>query len=482
MSDDAIGRRAWIKTGALGLTSAVISQKAPVAEAVFSRPSESERPARGSFNHRGYLGWITDLATQPDPDAAWPSMRLDEQLLQDYRQTFEVMNQLKMNEIVVWGFYVSRSWPVDIESAVDPGRGALVEKLIADAHRRDLRVYSGLGVYSWGFDEIIRANPKLSRGNPQAMCASEPESWAWMQKVIDFVFKRFAIDGVSMQSADQGRCRCNQCSAYSDAEYHALLNVRVSEYIRSRWPKKTIAVNSWGMRFEKADTLPSLIKISQKIDYLIDVHDTSRRQDPAYRKKLIETLACDFGTLGGPQVEPPQHWARDRWFLPTLKRVGEHLRQLSSDGGRACEYFFHILANPGDEISTWLAGKMLADPATPWEKHLQDSVERLYGVSRKATRDALAEFFLDSEDAYFKNLPPGFCGTLSMEPLVSSRPGPPVYLSERLSSQQRSAYAGDLIALKARAEELRAEVPRKDKMTKIIRSIELALQDIAGVA
>jgi hypothetical protein len=482
MTQDTTDRRTWIKTGALSLTSLAVHRMAPFAEAGFSRAKESPEPAAGSFNHRGYLGWITDLATQADPDAAWPSMRLDEQLLQDYRQTFDVMTHLGMNEIVVWGFYVSRAWPVDIESAVAPARGAMVERLIADAHRHNLRVYSGLGVYSWGFDEIIRAYPKLSRGNPQAMCASEPESWVWMQKVIDFVFKRFTIDGVSLQSADQGRCRCKQCSLYSDAEYHALLNTRVSDYIRSRWPKKTIGVNSWGMRFEEAETLPSLVKISQKVDYLIDVHDTSRRRDPGYRKRLIDSLACDFGTLGGPQVEPPQHWTRDRWFLPTLRRNGEHLRQLSSDGGRACEYFFHILANPGDEVSLWLAGKTLADPVTPWERHLQDSIESLYGISRKSTQDALAHLFLDAEDAYFKHIPPGFCGTLSMEPLVSGHPGPPIYLSERLTSSQRVAYAKELTALKARAEGLAVEIPRKDKMKKIIRSVEFVLKDIAGIA
>jgi hypothetical protein len=482
MSENAIGRRTWIKTGALGLTSVAINQMAPLARVDISHAREAAEAAPSSFNHRGYLGWITDVATQPDPDAPWPSMRLDERLLEDYRQTFDVMSRLRMNEIVVWGFYVSRSWPVDIKSAVTPERGAMVERLIGDAHRRNLRVYSGLGVYSWGFEEIIRAYPKLSRGNPQAMCASEPESWAWMQKVIDFVFERFAIDGVSMQSADQGRCRCRQCSVYSDAEYHALLNVRVSEYIRSRWPKKTIGVNSWGMRFEEAETLPPLVKISRTVDYLIDVHDTSRRRDPGYRKRLIDTLACDFGTLGGPQVEPPQHWARERWFLPTLKRVGDHLRQLASDGGRACEYFFHILANPGDEISMWLAGRTLADPVTPWEKHLQDSIEPLYGVTRISTRDALAQLFLDAEDAYFKHLPPGFCGTLSMEPLVSASPGPPVYLRERLTAPQRAAYVQELTVLKTRAEGLLAEIPRKDKMTKIVRSIELTLADIASLA
>ncbi len=29
-----------------------------------------------------YTGWITDLATEPDPAATWPSMRVDGQLLE----------------------------------------------------------------------------------------------------------------------------------------------------------------------------------------------------------------------------------------------------------------------------------------------------------------------------------------------------------------------------------------------------------------
>jgi hypothetical protein len=45
-------------------------------------------------------------------------MRLDEKLLGDYQQSFELMPKLGFNEISLWGFYVSRSWPVDVRSAV----------------------------------------------------------------------------------------------------------------------------------------------------------------------------------------------------------------------------------------------------------------------------------------------------------------------------------------------------------------------------
>jgi hypothetical protein len=429
----------------------------------------SETPA--CFRHRGYLGWITDLATEPDPTAAWPSMRLDERLLEDYRQTFDLMEHLGFNEISIWGLYVSRSWPVDITSTVDPKRGAMVEKLIDEAHQRGIRVYSGLGVHSWGFEEIIRAHPELSRGNRQAMCASLPEAWDWMRRVVDFVFSRFPIDGVSMQSADQGRCRCEQCQAHTDAEYHALLNTRTAEYIRGRYRGKTIGVNSWGLGFQDENALPALVQMSKGIDYLIDVHDSSRRKDPAYRRKLIGALDCRFGTIGGPQVEPPQHWSRDRWFLPTPQRTARHLQQLFADGGRACEYFFHILANPGDEMSFWMAGKALSDPRASWETHLKSCVEELYGTTTRAACEGLAQVFLAAEEAYMRYLPPDHCGTISLEPLVSNRAGPPIYLTERLSESQRRDYRHRLESFKADVEKLAPEVPRKNRITRMIRCI-----------
>jgi hypothetical protein len=282
------------------------------------------------------------------------------------------------------------------------------------------------------------------------------------------------------QSADQGRCRCQQCKAHTDAEYHALLNTRVGDYIRSRWPDKTIGVNSWGMRFGDPARLPSLMKISQGADYLIDVNDSSSGGGGDYRRRLIRSLDCDFGTLGGPQVEPPQHWKRDRWFLPTAKRSGEHLRQLGADGGAACEYFFHILANPGDELTFWVAGKTLSDPATAWQEHLADCVEELYGATQASLRDGLVEVFVKAEDAYFRHLPTNTCGTISLEPLVSSRPGPAAYLRDRLNTQQRAQYARELRTLEAEARKISLALPQNTRMRKVVRCLKNVLIDLDG--
>lgn len=441
------------------------------------------------FKHRVYLGWITDLASQPDPRAAWPSLRLDDRLMTDYREAFQTLRRLGFDALSMWGLYVARAWPVDLAKAVSPARGRRVERLIAEAHAHGLKVYAGLGVFSWGFETIIAAHPELARStNKRALCASEPRAWDWMNRVVDYVFSRFPVDGVSMQSADQGRCHCPDCKRLSDAEYHALLNTRTAAHIRQRWPGKTIGVNSWGMNFGDPAGLPALKQIGASVDYLIDVHDTSHTSGPGYRKRLIGELGarCAYGTLGGPQTEPPQHWNRDRWFLPAPKRTAQHLQALAGDGGRACEYFFHIAANPGDELSLHVAGRALAAPQTPPAAHLQAAAQHLYRPETTTIRDALCDLFTRAEDAYFRHLPPGECGTVSLEPLVDAngdgldRPGPPVYL-QRLNASQRAAYRADLVRLAAEFARLRPDAPRPDKINRIVRCLENARQDLDGL-
>src|SRR5262247_3997626 len=105
-----IDRRSLLKTTTLAAGSLMSASLAP-AKVLSPKLQDLGAPR---FKHRGYLGWIADLATDADAQAAWPSMRLDERLLNDYRQTFCLMKQMGFNEISVWGLYVSRAWPNDI--------------------------------------------------------------------------------------------------------------------------------------------------------------------------------------------------------------------------------------------------------------------------------------------------------------------------------------------------------------------------------
>ncbi len=433
------------------------------------------------YRHRGYLGWITDLDPRPDPHAAWPSMRLDSTLIEEYKQTFRLMRRLGYNNAVIWGLYVSRYWPTDLQTTVSPERGRAVQQVIEAAHSEGLRVVCGLGVFSWGFEKLIQAYPALSRTNPKAMCASNPDAWKWMEKITDYVFTRFNIDGVSMQSADLGRCNCNECSRYSDAEYHSRINIRQAQYIRARHKKTIVAVSGWGMNFEKPESMPFLNKMSEHIDYYIDVLDSTRLAGNESQRKVIRELKCDFGTIGGPLVEPPQHWERDRWFLPTARAQGEHLKELAENGGRACEYFFHIRANPGDEVSFWVTGKLLSDIATPWQKHLRATVEQLYGVSKPATADALAALFVEAEVAYMRRIQHGPSGDISLEPLVEDYAGPPIYLTKKMTAPVRAQYAADLHRIEQSFRKLAPDVPEKDRVTKILRCLEKVQREIGAL-
>jgi hypothetical protein len=126
------------------------------------------------FTIRGYMGWITDMIAAPRAHDPWPSISIDQRLIDDYIGNYAYMQEIGINTLGVWGFFVAREWPVEVEQAIDQERAGQIGYLFEQAHTHDIKVLSGLGVYSWGFEAIIRANPHLSRGNPRALCPSIP--------------------------------------------------------------------------------------------------------------------------------------------------------------------------------------------------------------------------------------------------------------------------------------------------------------------
>lgn len=436
------------------------------------------------FSTRVYLGWITDLASAPDAFAAWPSMRRDAALLADYERQLDIIAELGFDALCVWGLAVSRDWPLDLERALTPEKREFAAALSELCRARDLKLLAGMGVFSWGFDAIIAAHPHLARTNPHALCPHEAQSWEWMKRVTDFVLTELPVDGVQMQSADHNRCRCAECASWNDLEHHAHLNGGVAAHIRAEFPHAMIGVNSWGMNFKDHDVLekalPSLVEMSRKIDYFTEVENALGRDDS--RRRIIEAFECDFGTLGGPQVEPPQHWARDKWFLPVAQRRSEHLKSLAQDGGKSCELFFHLDANPGDELSLWVAGYALQNPLENWENHLKRAVERIYAPKNQAATRTLCELFARAESAYFGRVPNSSERTFSLEPLCDSdhhgcdAAGPPIYL-DCLEADERAAYAADLQALFPLLESLRGHVEDDEKLERIAACLKSVIAD-----
>ena len=101
--------------------------------------------ASAQFQHRVYYGWITDLASEGRPNDPWPSTRIDDKLLNDYDVNLKFMHEIGLNEIVIWGLFISREWPLDLKDAIDETRRKQVLAIIDKAHQYNIKVLSGMG-------------------------------------------------------------------------------------------------------------------------------------------------------------------------------------------------------------------------------------------------------------------------------------------------------------------------------------------------
>jgi hypothetical protein len=428
-------------------------------------------------------GWLRDLASEPTPHDAWPCIRWDDQLLADQLRFLDVQAELGVSYNVVWGLFVDRSWPVPLENVIDAAREKRLRTFVDAVHERGLKLLFGVGIYSWGFDDVIAKVPAVSAGSRQCMCAFSPEAWDWQRRVLDFLMdSRWGLDGISMQSADQGRCDCPRCSKLSPAEHHATLLVPSAEHVRAARPDWVIGQASWGLRVDEPDELPHLQRISQAVDYMVEVRE--RSAEVGRRAEIARSLDCAFGSVGGVFVEPPQHWPRLRWFLPCGLSSARALARLWADGGRACEYFYRPFANPAEEVSWRVGARVLSSPGTTPEAALAQAVEAVYGVAGGA-RDALADWFARAEDAYFSRAAFEIGhGSLSLEPLIwgenPAAPGPPVYLQDRMSAEARAEYAAALERLKAEFETM--AIPDRDAAARTCTAIDGTLGDIAALA
>lgn len=428
-------------------------------------------------------GWLRDLASEPTPHDPWPCIRWDDRLLADQIRFLDVQAELGLEYNLAWGLFVDRCWPVPFQHVIEAERERRLHAFVEAAHARGLKVLSGVGVYSWGFDEVIRKVPGVSAGHPQAMCLFSPQAWDWQRRVLDFLMDaRWGLDGISMQSADLGRCDCPRCSELSPAEHHAELLVRCAEHVRAGRPGWVIGQASWGLRVDEPDEFQHLHRISQAVDYMVEVRE--RSAEAGRRAQIAQHMDCAFGSVGGVFVEPPQHWDRLRWFLPCGLGSARALARLWADGGRACEYFYRPFANPVEEVSWRTGARILTSPVTAPEAALQEAVSAVYGVSGGAGQ-SLADWFARGEKAYFSrsNFVVGQ-GSLSLEPLIwqenPAAPGPPIYLSDRMSPQARADYARELEALKGELAAL--SIPNQEAKRRTLAAIEGTLGDIARLA
>ncbi|MBP1993192.1 hypothetical protein [Paenibacillus eucommiae] len=451
------------------------------------------------FTHRAAYGvWINDMRNSPLPYEEWPSVRLDEITEKDIIACIQLMSQSGYNEFVLWGLFATYSWSLDLVSSVDEERAKRIERIIQAAKDSGVRILTGIGIYSWGFDSIIEHCPGVRGTNPHAMCASSDESWEWVKKIMDFVLTRFNFDGLHLESADQGRCNCPSCDVLGDIEYHCIINARAAQYLRSKNNNNLVMVSLCGyMPYDQkiaSDEIKHFIELSKHIDYLIDGGHYGHFFEESTRSRVVAELHCDYGTSGGIWIYPPQRWDRLRWFLPYTQRTAAHIKELYEDGGRAIEYYMGPDLNPGVEVNIAFGGKLLADVDRDPDDILNEIVTELYQPDDRDARDELAALFKQAETAYFDNwydtpeMPKREIRQLHITSLFGTEPGAPTYLAHSpelqwtfMDAPGREIYRREIINIQTRLLGIEARIGDRERLGRINTCLNSILADIAFV-
>ena len=443
-----------------------------------------------AFDYRLLLGWINDNSTRPLAGSRWPITTVDEQTVQDYLPFLRTARDYGYNGITLWGLYASHAWAVPLIDSLPAARRRLIDRILNAANKLGIQVLYGLGVYSWGFEEIIRRDPSTARNegrmawgafqpaNGVAMCYHSESARRWMRAIVDLCVKEVGTQGFGFQSGDLGRCYCSQCRSLSDTEYHSRVIDETAGYIKRRHPKQILGLSAWGV--DLGAGAGALQPLTHHLDFLTDVTDQSARKGRDYRRSLTSALPCAIGSLGGAVIVPPQRWPRDRWFLPHAAMTAASIRSLHEDGGRAFEFFMGPLANPQFNLMTRFVGLLLGNPAQSCEQALSTVVEHLYAPANAGVRGGIVHWLIDVERAYMSRVGDISSGEFDFEPLKGETAGEPIYLT-RLSPAALDAYRIDLERLAGELPAFQAECRRPAELQLIGRCIGNVLQDVRQV-
>ncbi len=492
----------------LGATSLVGASLAAV-DLLSTRGSASEQPANSKlepgYKHRIAFGcWINDMRSQELPLQQWPAPHLDETTVSSIIAALDVQSRAGFNYLDAWGLFATYGYPPDIISAfADEARAAQVRRLIREARQRGITYLLGMGLFSWGYDQIIRADPAV-RGRNKAgqpldhvMCGATERAWSYVDKILDTALANFDFGGVHLESADLGWCDCPACGGkYGTVGYNCRLNIRAADYIKRKWPGKlvtSIPINWLGgsgrSHFDQAEQ-DQIIELSNHIDVFMDQGWNGTFIEEVERKAFIKKLHCDYGTSGGLWVYHCGRWDRLAYFLPHPRRSAAAIRRHYEDGARGCMFYQGPVINPGVELNIALGGRMLVAPHRTVEDALEESLELYYQPRNAHARKELVELFLQAEEAYFGQWDPqrfsaqgrSMPGELHLTDLFGTSPGPAHFLMEPfLNSDGRRDYKKGLLGILKNLASLESQCADGGRLGRIQKSITVTLMILESI-
>ena len=445
-----MNRRDFLKEASLGAAGLALAN--PPRSRAAAQDDPASRKGSPSYPYRIAFGaWINDMRATPLPLENWPAPQLDDEAIESAIRAMDVQASAGFNYLDVWGLFATYGWPTDIVSACPPERRRRIEQLLQAAKQRGLRVVQGLGTYSWGYDQIIAADPEVRGKNPDgtphphAMCDAHPRSFEYVRKIIDFALGNFDFGGVHLESCDLGCCHCPQCAGKDGVVgYNVRLNQKTADYIRSKWPDKflyVITIN-WvpaGQHFSP-DERAKVLALGKHVDCIFDQGHTGYQVAEADRRAFITALPCAYGTSGGLWLYPDTRWDRESYFLPYAFQSGQAIQRQYADGVRGCMFYQGPVNNPGQEFMIACGGRFLRDPSRGVAEVVAEVLEKYYRPKNREALARLTRLFQTAEDSYFRQwsderFRKGWGVPLPGEFKLDNRlfgtsPGPATYLKE----------------------------------------------------
>lgn len=454
-----------------------------------------------SYDYRIAFGaWVNDMRLDPLPLENWPAPQLDDESVRSIIKAMDVQSRFDYTHLDVWGLFATKSWPLNLGDGIDEDRKRRVRKIITAAHERGIKLIYGMGTYSWGYEQIIEKDPSLAATegdgsrHARALCDANPKSFGLVTRILDFVLSEFDFDGVHLESLDQGGCFCPKCAGKAGiVEYHARINGKTADYIRSKWPDKLINVIpiNWAMdtkaRFTEADK-DIIIKLSKHIDRFYDQGWRGTYVASEERADFIKKLHCAYGTSGGRWVYPAQRLDRESFFVPHVKHQAAAIKEQFAQGVRGLMHYQGPVNNPGTELNIACGGLISADTSRTVEEVVSQVIEELYRPKNESAHKKLVDIFLKGEDAYFdqwgdaaerfaKHLNTGPAGEFYLDGLVGGSPGPAGYLCNPvfLDAAGRLAYRNALIPLLRDLQGIEGNFQDGGRIKALKRSITITL-------
>ena len=473
---------------------------APAIAAEALTKARAEQSKVESLKYRIAFGlWINDMRNEVAPLENWPYGALDDETVDSIRRALDAQSAAGYTAIDLAGLLSIYAWPVDIVSIADKDRRRRVNQIIKAAHEQKMKVICfPSGVLSWGFDEIIKHDPAVQTDNRHVMNPLREESWQWQRKVLDYMIDTYDIDGVHLESADQGRCKTKECLEKwpNDVAYHSYVTARTAQYLRGKKPSLTLLAtvqgfSTWGRDFMDEEK-NLLVDLSHHVDCLFDQGHAQTYIPQSRRRELIGKLHCGYGTSGGLWIYPPQRWDRTRWFLPYTMRTGTHIRQLYEDGGQGVMFYQGPVRNPSTEVNIAFGGRIMTNPRADLQGVLQDTLEKLYKPKNRAALGRLTAIYRRAEDGYFENWNSERIaatrkrpqpGELHLASLFGASPNAADYLFEPyLDTEGRYAYKQTVVGLLKELTGVSDQFADDGRILRIKYGLEAVLADINNIA